>query len=429
MPPWARLWARDSALMLVSQALTVVATSVAAILVARSLDADDWGVFSALLGLSFALAMFVEFGLSTWLLRELSRIFVDGGDGADREARRLVDAALGGAVVVSAAVVALGTAGSLALGQSLDVVVALSLLLLYGALFATTSVLESHLRARRRLRRVVAASVLEKYLLLMLLVAVAVTSDSVWPIGAAYVAAGSIRISIVALGVLGRTLPARPRVRDVLWAWRKSLPFALSSGAITFIARLDVLFLVALSATAAGYFAIGERILGPAVALAVIGATTLYPFLARRLHGPRAIWRFALGFGVCGAVLAATGYVLAPTLVPLIFGDQYEAAVRPVQIMLLVLPLMYASNPLLTYAFSYGRERATVVATVVAAAAGTVAILAGQLAWDASGAAAGLVVREALLLVAFGSIAATANRMYAEEGRLPVSDTVHAPIG
>ncbi len=62
----------DSAQLLASQILTVIATSFAAIVIARTLDPDDWAVFSAFLGLSIALALVADFGIGTWLLRELS---------------------------------------------------------------------------------------------------------------------------------------------------------------------------------------------------------------------------------------------------------------------------------------------------------------------------------------------------------------------
>src|SRR5436309_14840722 len=77
LPSWAGLWARDSALTLLSRGLTVVAATLSAVLVARRLAPGDCGIFSAFLGLSFALGVFGEFGLATWLLRELSRGFAE----------------------------------------------------------------------------------------------------------------------------------------------------------------------------------------------------------------------------------------------------------------------------------------------------------------------------------------------------------------
>ena len=58
----------------------VVAARCSAVVVARWLDAEDWGVFSAFLGLSIALGVFIEFGLATWLLRDLSALFTSRGE-------------------------------------------------------------------------------------------------------------------------------------------------------------------------------------------------------------------------------------------------------------------------------------------------------------------------------------------------------------
>ena len=59
-------------MMLVAQVLTVLATSVAAISVARILE-PAMGT-SPPSRLSLALAIVADFGLATWLLREFSRL-------------------------------------------------------------------------------------------------------------------------------------------------------------------------------------------------------------------------------------------------------------------------------------------------------------------------------------------------------------------
>lgn len=415
--------------MILSQVLTVLATSLAAILIARNLDPDDWGIFSAYLGLSFALAVFVEFGLATWLLRELSRLFAGDTGAAEPRAAALMGAAIYSTVGLTAAVVVLGTAASAIQGEPASMELALSLLLLYGGLFASANVLEAYLRAHRRLRRVVTASIFEKYVLLTLLLMAAGSGISVWEVGIAYAIAGVLRLSLLGVSIFGRRLPPWPGLSYVRGLWRKSLPFALTSGAVTVVPQLDALVLLALSATAAGYFALGIRVLGPAVVAAAIGATTLYPFLARGAHRASAIWMFALAFAICGAVLAVVGIMLTPTLLPTIFGDQYASAVRPVQLMLLVLPLVYAVNPLLTYSFSCGRERAVLVTSLSAALIGTGAIVVGQALAGPSGAAVGLLFRQLLLFGAIASIAFVAGRSRPAFLYAPVSPSAGAHLG
>jgi peptidoglycan/LPS O-acetylase OafA/YrhL len=66
--------------------------------------------------------------------------------------------------------------------------------------------------------------------------------------------------------------------------------------------------------------------------------------------------------------------------------------------MLLVLPLGYAVSPLLVFAYSQGRERTVVLATITLSLVGTVAIAVGQAVGGAELAAVGSVVRAALFL-------------------------------
>jgi O-antigen/teichoic acid export membrane protein len=428
LPAWAGLWARDSALMLLSQGLTVVAASLSAVLVARRLAPGDWGVFSAFLGLSFALGVFVEFGLATWLLRELSRLFAERGDAAQQPAQGLVGAAIGYTLTLTFALAASGIVVGTLAGEHMTLALTLSALLCYGGLFATANVLEPYLRAQRRLRRIVAASILEKYILVLLVIVAVVTGAGLWAIGLAYVFAGVLRVGFLGRSVFGKNLPPLPERADVAAILKKSLPFALTSGALNVVPKLDTIALLALSATAAGYFALADRILGPAVIAAVVAATTLYPFLARRVHGRRAIWALALGFGGIGAVIAAAGVVAAPTLVPLIFGRKYDGAVTAVRLMLLALPLIYAASPLQAYGFSYGRERVVVFATISVTFVGTGAILTGQALEGISGAAVGFLVRQGLMFCAIGAIAAIASRSDRSLSPLPLGSRVEAPV-
>jgi len=415
--------------MLVSQGLTIIAASLSAVLVARGLAARDWGIFSGFLGLSFAVGVFVEFGLATWLLRELSGLFAEGGDAGEEKAQRLIGAAISYTLTLSVMLAVLGTAAGAATGESVTLVITLAALLCYGGLFATANVLEPWLRAQRRLRRVVTASVLEKYILVMLVLLAVVAGAGLWAIGLAYLIAGLTRSLLLGRSIFGWHLPPRPKRADVRMLLTKSMPFALTSSAFNVIPKLDTLVLLIFSATAAGYFALADRILGVAVLAAVIAATTLYPFLARRTHGRRAIWVLAIGFGVCGAVIAAAGFAAAPTLVPMVFGEKYDPAGSTVRIMLLALPFIYAANPLQAYGFSYGRERAVVICTLTVTFVGTAAIVAGQALDGVSGAAAGYLVLQGLMFVAIASIAVVTARRerHPSPSTLPRSSPVEAP--
>jgi len=413
--------------MFVSQALTVVAASLSAVVVARSLDAAEWGVFAAFLGLGIGLGVFVECGLSTWLLRELSSLFTSGGDLAEAQARKLVGSGIVYTATLTFLVAVVGGTVALIIGEPPSFVLALTSLLLYGGLFATANVLESYLRAERRLRRVVVASILEKYVLVVLVVSAILADTGVWGVALSYVLAGLLRSLFLGRTVFGGTFPSLPSRSDLGGLLRKSLPFGLTAAAMNVVPKLDALFLLVLSATAAGYYSLADRILGTLVILPVIAATTLYPFLARRAHDRRAIWIISAGFGACGAVLATAGFLAAPQLVPFVFGDKYEAAVPAVQLMFLALPLICAANPLQTYGFSYRRERVVVVATLGVTFAGTAAIVTGQAVAGISGAAAGFLLRQGLMFAALAAIAATVARHHQGVPPLPLTP-VETPI-
>ena len=82
-----------------------------------------------------------------------------------------------------------------------------------------------------------------------------------------------------------------------------------------------------LSPVAAGYFALGDRALGPVVIIPVVMSIALFPFLAREPLGSRAGWRIVALLAAAGSVVAAIGVAVAPRLVPIVFGSQFSPAV------------------------------------------------------------------------------------------------------
>jgi O-antigen/teichoic acid export membrane protein len=414
-PSWARGWVTDSSQLLVSQVLTVIATSFAAIMIARTLDPDDWGVFSAFLGLSIALTLVSDFGIGTWLLRELSRLYArDDGRGPTAEIGRLASSG----VVVNAAIaiplIVAAIAWSVVSQPGHAVSLALVALLSYGMLTAAANALEACLRARREVRLVLSASLLEKGMLIVALIAVIALDLGLGAIGMAYLAAGIMRVAFDAYLVFARLdVPfVAPSPRSAIAVARASLPFALNAAALNLVPRLDTLFLIMLSATSAAWFAIGERALGPALLIPATLGSALYPFMAHNSARRVPPWKLAALLGIVGAALAALGILLAPFLVPILFGDAYRDSVAVVQVMLLVTPLVYATSTLLVVAYSHGYERAVLVPGLVISFAGTLAIILGQAVGGPTVAAAGFVVRSALFLLVATIVASLAWRRH-----------------
>jgi O-antigen/teichoic acid export membrane protein len=111
-----------------------------------------------------------------------------------------------------------------------------------------------------------------------------------------------------------------------------------------------------------------------------------------------------------GLVAAVVGAILAPFVVPFVFGDAYDDAVPVVQLMLFVLPFIYANNPLLAHVYTRGEERRVLVVTAVAAVLGTGLILLGQIIVGPEGAACGYVIRQALFTASLSAVAVMSHR-------------------
>lgn len=408
MPVWAPHWLRDTRLLLFSQLLVVFTTTALAIMLARSLGPAEWGLFSALLALSLALSTFVNLGLGTWLLRDLSLLQHNEPVHTLRveTSRRVV-----GAVCVN------GIAGAALLVITLVVLVvtranpgtsvALLGLVAHTVFGGAAGCLEAVLRSRRMLWTVVTATLLERITLLVL-AALAIAADyGIWAIGLAYMVGSVARFAFAAWKVLVEAGVALlvPTIEHLRRVVKSGLPFAFSTVAVNVIPRLDTVIIATVSVTAAGYFALGDRVLGPAQILPVVASSALYPFLAREAPGSRVAWRISGGMTAVGFVIALVGAATAPFFVPAVFGSSYEAAVGVVQVMFFVLPLVYLSNGLLTHLYTAGRERQVLVATLLASTLGTVAIVIGQLTAGVSGAAAGYVCRQVLFSAALVSIA------------------------
>jgi O-antigen/teichoic acid export membrane protein len=406
-PTWLRPWAADSAALLFSQLTAVVATSALAILLARHLGPRDWGLFSGFLGLSLGLSIFVEFGLTQWLLRELARLWVQPGPesvspATRRRAGRIVVASLTVNVLLALPmIIGAGVAAAIfRVGASSAVL--LVALVAYGSFVAACFGLETVFRARRKLSRVVVATLLEKVLLLLLVLAFVLAGFGLFAIGVAYLVAGFAHLAfdlflIVRSGDLVFAAASRRAVRHVI---RRSLPFALNRASLNIIPRLDTFILSALSPVAAGYFALGDRALGPVLIIPVVMSSALFPFLAREPSGSRAGWRIVALLATAGSAIGAIGIVLTPRLVPAVFGSDYSNAIHTVQVMLLAIPFVFAANPLLAYVYTARLEhRRLGLGLGFVSFLGTGAVVAGQVLVGSVGAACGYVARQALIIV------------------------------
>ena len=398
---------RDSGLMLFSQgALTAIATLVM-ILLARNLSTYQFGLFSSFLGLAQALSFVVDAGLTAWLIRECSRIRISdiARERQDAEIAQLLGHAL--SIVLYMGIVAV--AGSVTLGLALGLSPTLSLaqgaFMGYIAVLAAATSLEAHLRSERRLGLVLGAVLVEKISLLAFVGIVLALGGGLLVLGAVYVLAGLFRVSLDyhrSLRPLGTT-PDDTRLLlkpwDISPILKVTAPFAFNSAAMTFLPRLDTAVVATVSVVGAGYYALGYQIVTTAQLVPAIASVTLLPLLTANRRAQGSQWKVFWAMTGIGVVAAAVAILLAPAVVPLLFGNHYRPAIGSIQVMMLAIPPIFASNAIVPFLYNRGHEFDIVRWVLPPSILGTVLVLLGEIAIGPTGASLGLMTRFILITI------------------------------
>jgi O-antigen/teichoic acid export membrane protein len=404
---WARQWALDSGLLLFSQVQILVATTAIAIVLARSLGPTNWALFSSFLGISQAATLVINFGLDTWLLRELSAMWARQQDFHQKPRHDFASAVYEAALVVSVlsgVLVAVAIPVGLILGLGVSVTFLLAALVGYTGLLAVSRQFEVALQARRRYHRLIVVNVVDKATLLALVAVALLTGWGLVGVGVAHIIAGSVRLLTASVRSMRGYGGRRPDWR-AFRIMRTSAPFAANTAALNVLPRLDTPIVALTSTVAAGYYAVSDRVVQALFIIPTVAGTTLFPHLSHESTDRRtATIRVAALLGAVGLVLAIAGYFVVPKLLPLLFGQQYRAAVPVTQAEMLTMPFVFASNGVLAGLYTGRREGRSVLRTGPASLIGSVALLVGALLDGAVGAALGASVRQMLILVALTSL-------------------------
>jgi O-antigen/teichoic acid export membrane protein len=414
---WIAGWARDSVLLTGSQAALLAVTTALAVLVARELGPTDFGIFSAFLSLSIAIALYTEAGLATWLLRDLSAMAARNGKTPSDEAQVPLSAACGLNLLLGVSAVAIAVSLGWAFGSSHALVAALAGLMLYTTSINLATALEAVFRANRMIGRVILASVVEKAILVAVVLIALYANWGILGIALGYACAGGLRSGFDAIIVFrGMVKPRTPKWREIASVVRRSLPFAIGANAAIAIVRLDTFLIGLISASAAGFYAVGDRVTTAALFVSGAASASLFPIVAKRSNPARASLRAAALMGAVGLSLVVPAIILSPMVVPALFGDAYSSAVPVVQIMLIGIPLSYASAILMVGLFSLGRERVMIIVLTPTLLLGSALVVVGQLTVGVEGAAAGYSFRFALQFIALFLVMRRVIRTLGGEG-------------
>jgi len=330
--------------------------------IARTLGAEDFGRYAALMALVTFVQLGAEFGQEPVLVRLLAQR-VRG------DMQRLVD----GAMAMRLAFTAVGGAVLIAVGARLLPIGAATVALAAGGLVATTgAVLRAVFRTEQRLDRLCIVALVN-----VTTFAAVLAIARAWQLGLAGVVAawsmGQLGSSLTATALARRMLPVRPRWRTAVTATlaRSGWALALNALLLTVTFRVGQLIVVdLLGAEQGGYLAAGSRLaegfalVPEPLMLVLLPAFAAYDVAARgaqRALGVRVVrWRSV--FALTIIVAASTA---APTLVVLLFGVRYLPAV-PVLRVSIWLALLAATGSVLTnLLIARGLERVLLAANAV----------------------------------------------------------------
>jgi O-antigen/teichoic acid export membrane protein len=431
---WTSAWMRDSGLMLFSQgALTAVATLVM-ILLARNLSTYQFGLFSSFLGLAQALSFVVDAGLTVWLLRECSRIRVSDAtrDEQDADIARLLGHALSIVLYMGIITVVGSVTIGIALGLSPTLSFAQGAFMGYIAVLAAATALEARLRSERRLGQVLSAVLVEKASLLAFVGIVLLLGGGLLMIGAVYVLAGLLRVSLDYHRSLRPLGSARGDSRLLVKPWaispilRVTAPFAFNSAAMTFLPRLDTAVVATVSVIGAGYYALGYQIVTTAQLVPAIASVTLLPLLTANRRAQGSQWKVFWMMTGIGILAAGIAILLAPFVVPLLFGAHYRPAVGAIQVMMLALPPIFASNAIMPYLYNQGHEHDVLRWVLLPSALGTGLVLLGEITIGPVGASLGLMTRFILITLSF--VLLSFRRSSARVPAIPTEPQLSGPL-
>jgi O-antigen/teichoic acid export membrane protein len=321
--------------------LVIAAASIAVL--TRYLGPDDYGRFTLALMYMQLFGVLADVGLFTTVVRDISK--------RPERTEELVGNALTLRLALSFAVIVLAGAISLLLPYEHDVRVAILLAggpLVLGLL--NTS-LVAVFQARLRMARAVVSETVGRAAAFGLTVAVAVLDLGFYAVMGA--AAGGALVTLVVTYLLSRDL-VRVRFLTDGRVWRRllatSLPLGLALAINALYFRADTLIISLYRPyDDVGLYTLAYRMLEFTIPLGTVFLTSVFPVISRQVADGearvtdtiQASWNL---FVVLGAPLVAGGAILAPQIIELAGGAEFDGSVTPLQVLLVAGALSWVNG-------------------------------------------------------------------------------------
>jgi O-antigen/teichoic acid export membrane protein len=318
---------------MIGKGLTLAIGLASIAILTRYLGPGDYGRYTLALTYMQLFAVLADVGLFTIVVREISR--------DPERTERLVGNTLTLRLVLSAAAIALAALISLLLPYEPDVRVAIVLAglpLLFGML---NSAFVTVLQARLRMGRAVVGDVVGRAVALGAVgIVVALDLGFIAVMGTA--AAGALATALVTMLLTQRLVELRPRAEPAVWRrlLAMALPLGLALAVNELYFRADTLIISLYEPyDEVGLYTLAYRMLELTLVFGTVFLTTTFPLLSQAVvdDEPRARRTIQLStelFVALGAPLVVGGLVLAPELVELAAGSEFEDASTPLRILL-----------------------------------------------------------------------------------------------
>jgi O-antigen/teichoic acid export membrane protein len=319
------------------------------VLIVRHLGAGDFGQYSAVLAFGMIFAFISDLGLSPYTVREVAR-WRDKPDGLE-QANTLYGNVLILRLMLALLATILMTTAAWLTGRPLLMVGAIALSALGLIMYGVQGTSEAVLAGFERLDISAQAKVLYQLIFVLFGAAVLLLGAGYYGLIIANLAGIALMTyfcwrSAQALGLHPRPATARSWPALV----RAGLPFGVIGFALGLSYKFDsVLLNIFRSDAETGYYAAVYNLIFSAVILSNVLNTALYPSLARESvttpHRLPRIYEHSLRYLMILALpIAVGGWAFADQFVPALFTSNYLPAVPAFQILIWVVPLMYASE-------------------------------------------------------------------------------------
>jgi O-antigen/teichoic acid export membrane protein len=403
MRQFSRVVARNSAFGMAAQMAIKLLSFGFSVLIIRNLGAEDYGQYAAVLAFGAMFVFLADLGLSPYTVREVAR-WRDAPDGVER-----VNALFGDVLLlrfllsVLAALLLIATAWLT--GRPMVMVVAIALGTLGLIMYSIQGSSDAMLAGFERLDLSAGSKV--SYQLVFVLGGAAALLLG----GGYYGLIGANLLGIAVMTIICwrgahalRLRPGRAVARNWPALLRASIPFGIIGFTLGLSYKFDsVLLNIFRSDAETGYYNAAYNLVFSTVMLSNVINTSLYPSLTRQAvsapHTLTAIYDRALRYLLVLALPIAVGAAtLADQIVLFLFKAAYLPAVPALQIVIWVVPLMFASEFLGYVVLIAGDERRAARAVIVSTGFNVAVNLLVVPRFGFLGAAVMTVVTEAVLV-------------------------------